>query len=116
MGTVEVALIIHGAGLDEISPLGRSKIIEVRNTNVNSPGEGEEQARHRQADRQTHGRGVRRVRAWCLLSGPKKYEKKVYELDPESLGVPTCTIEDLKGGGWGGEGAMPCLWSLWVGA
>lgn len=54
MGTVEVALIIHGAGLDEISPLGRSKIIEVRNTNVNSPGEREE-AGHRQPDRHMAG-------------------------------------------------------------
>lgn len=49
---------------------------------------------------------MRRVRAWCLLSGPKKYEKKVYELDPESLGVPTCTIEDLKGGRRGGHAVL----------
>jgi anthranilate phosphoribosyltransferase len=26
------------------------------------------------------------------------YEKKVYELDPAALGIPPCTIEDLKGG------------------
>ena len=32
VGKVEHAVIIHGCGLDEISPLGPSKIVEVRNT------------------------------------------------------------------------------------
>lgn len=30
--------------------------------------------------------------------GVPTYEKKVYELDPAALGIPPCTIEDLKGG------------------
>lgn len=38
MGTVDRALIIHGAGLDEISPLGPSRIIEVRNTAPGTQG------------------------------------------------------------------------------
>lgn len=32
MGYVEHGVIVHGAGLDEISPLGPSKIIEIKNT------------------------------------------------------------------------------------
>lgn len=38
IGTVDVGLIIHGAGLDEISPLGPSKIVEIRNVNAGKPG------------------------------------------------------------------------------
>jgi anthranilate phosphoribosyltransferase len=39
MGKVDAALVIHGSGLDEISPLGPSTIIEIRNKNTHSPGE-----------------------------------------------------------------------------
>jgi anthranilate phosphoribosyltransferase len=35
---VDRALIIHGAGLDEISPLGPSRIIEIRNTAAGTQG------------------------------------------------------------------------------
>lgn len=38
MATVDRALIIHGAGLDEISPLGPSRIIEIRNTAAGTQG------------------------------------------------------------------------------
>jgi hypothetical protein len=38
IGTVDVGLIIHGAGLDEISPLGPSTIVEIRNVNMGKPG------------------------------------------------------------------------------
>lgn len=37
VGRIEHAVIIHGAGLDEISPLGPSTIVEIRNTAA--PGE-----------------------------------------------------------------------------
>jgi len=66
IGTVDRALIIHGVGLDEISPLGPSTIVELRNV---SP-EGE----------------------------PRRYEKKTYEFDPLTCGVPRCEIGDLRGG------------------
>ncbi len=32
VGYIEHGVIVHGAGLDEISPLGPSKVIEIRNT------------------------------------------------------------------------------------
>lgn len=32
VGYIEHGVIVHGAGLDEISPLGSSKVIEIRNT------------------------------------------------------------------------------------
>lgn len=31
MGYIEHGVIVHGAGLDEISPLGKSKVIEIKN-------------------------------------------------------------------------------------
>lgn len=34
MGYIEHGVIVHGAGLDEISPLGPSKIIEIKNIAV----------------------------------------------------------------------------------
>jgi anthranilate phosphoribosyltransferase len=68
VGRVDHAVIIHGCGLDEISPLGPSSIVEIRNTAP--PGK------------------------------PKVYDVQEYELDPlTDLGVPRCTLDDLKGGG-----------------
>ena len=32
IGTIEHAVVVHGCGLDEISPLGASTIYEIRNT------------------------------------------------------------------------------------
>ncbi len=66
IGTVDRAIIIHGVGLDEISPLGPSTICELKN--VAPPG-------------------AKRI-----------YEKRTYEFDPLSVGVPRCKIEDLRGG------------------
>jgi len=67
VGRVEHAVIIHGCGLDEISPLGPSTMLEIKNTAA--PGE------------------------------PKVYDEKIFEFDPESIGIPRCTLDDLKGGG-----------------
>ena len=66
VGRVEHAAVIHGVGLDEISPLGPATILEVKNV---AP-EGE----------------------------PKVYVKNTYSLDPLDLGIPRCTLLDLKGG------------------
>jgi len=43
MGQVEKAIVVHGAGLDEISPLGSSRVIEIRNINKDLKGEEEEE-------------------------------------------------------------------------
>jgi len=67
LGQVEHAVVIHGCGLDEISPLGSSTIFEIKNIAGKS-------------------------------SKVKKYETKRFEFDPLSVGIPRCTIEDLKGG------------------
>lgn len=67
VGRVEHAVIIHGCGLDEISPLGPSTILEIKN--ISPPGE------------------------------PRVYREIEFEFDPESIGIPRCGIEDLKGGG-----------------
>ncbi len=66
VGYIDHGVVIHGCGLDEISPLGPSSIIEIKNTAA--PGE------------------------------PRKYDVKKYDFDPLDVGVPRCTVEDLKGG------------------
>ena len=66
VGYIDHGVVIHGCGLDEISPLGPSSIIEIKNTAA--PGE------------------------------PRKYDVKKFEFDPLDVGVPRCTVEDLKGG------------------
>jgi len=72
VGRIEHAVIIHGCGLDEISPLGPSHILEVRN--VTPTGEQQSQTR--------------------------VYEVKEYDFDPlTAVGVPRCQLIDLKGGG-----------------
>ena len=60
-------MVIHGIGLDEISPLGPCKIFELKKTGVDS-------------------------------NGKNIYERKDYEFDPLSVGIPRCELEDLKGG------------------
>ena len=67
VGRVEHAVIIHGVGLDEISPLGPATILEIKN--VAPPGE------------------------------TKRYETNTFEFDPLTVGIPRCTLVDLKGGG-----------------
>mmetsp|Transcript_5508 Transcript_5508/g.7575 ORF Transcript_5508/g.7575 Transcript_5508/m.7575 type:complete len:398 (+) Transcript_5508:52-1245(+) len=66
VGYIDHAVVIHGCGLDEISPMGPSKIVEVKN--VAAPGK------------------------------PKRYRTRTMTFDPKSLGIPRCTVEDLKGG------------------
>lgn len=67
IGKVEHGVVIHGVGLDEISPLGPSSIVEIKN--VALPGE------------------------------PKVYERKTLSFDPlDAVGVPRCTVDDLRGG------------------
>ena len=67
VGFVEHGVVIHGVGLDEISPLGPASIVEIKNTAP--PG------------------------------APKQYETTEYAWDPlEKVGVPRCTLDDLKGG------------------
>jgi anthranilate phosphoribosyltransferase len=69
IGKVEHAVVIHGCGLDEISPLGPSRVVEIRNT------------------------------AEAAFDEAKVYSTTEYEFDPLSVGIPRCTLEDLKGGG-----------------
>lgn len=66
LGHIEHGVVIHGCGLDEISPLGASSIFEIRNTAA--PGK------------------------------KKVYETKHYKFDPLSVGIPRCSVKDLKGG------------------
>ena len=67
VGHIDHAVVIHGVGLDEISPLGPATIVEIINTAP--PGEA------------------------------KAYETKTFTLDPlDDLGIPRCTLLDLKGG------------------
>lgn len=55
---VERALVVHSAGMDELTPLAPAIVIEASGGKAGKP----------------------------------------YELDPRKLGIPPCTIEDLKGG------------------
>jgi anthranilate phosphoribosyltransferase len=66
LGQVEHAVVVHGCGLDEISPMGASTVFELRNT--------------------------------APRGEPKTYVTSRYSLDPLTLGVPRCTVEDIRGG------------------
>jgi len=66
IGSIEHGVVVHGCGLDEISPLGESTIFEIRNT--------------------------------AAAGRPKVYETRKYQFDPLSIGIPRCTLLDLKGG------------------
>jgi len=66
VGNIEHGVVVHGCGLDEVSPLGGSTIFEMRNT--------------------------------APQGQPRKYETKRYMFDPKDIGIPRCTIADLKGG------------------
>merc|ERR1711935_1091660 len=66
IGNVDHGVVIHGVGLDEISPLGPCTILEIKNTAA--PGE------------------------------PKKYTKTQISFDPLDVGIPRCTVDDLRGG------------------
>lgn len=68
MGRVDHAIVLHGVGLDEISPLGPSTIVEIRNI-ITDPSNNE-----------------------------KVYEQKAYTFDPLDVGIQRCTIQDLQGG------------------
>lgn len=68
VGRVDHAVIIHGVGLDEISPLGPATLLEIKNVAPEGASE-------------------------------KVYETRTFEFDPESIGIPRCQLEDLKGGG-----------------
>jgi len=73
MGTVDHAVVIHGQGLDELSPLGPCDVVELK-----AIVEEEEEPRE---------------------GKKKKYHRSRWSLDPlADLGVPRCTLEDLKGG------------------
>jgi anthranilate phosphoribosyltransferase len=67
VGNVDHAVVIHGVGLDEISPLGPATILEIKNI----AKEGE----------------------------PKQYQERQFEFDPLDVGIPRCSLADLKGGG-----------------
>lgn len=66
VGRVDHCVVIHGCGLDEISPVGPATIWEIKN----EAPKGE----------------------------PKVYSEKKSSFDPLDVGIPRCTIEDLKGG------------------
>jgi len=66
VGNIEHGVVVHGCGLDEVSPLGGSTIFEMRN--IAPAGQA------------------------------RKYETKRYTFDPKDIGIPRCTIADLKGG------------------
>eukprot|EP01035_Chromulina_nebulosa_P019205 gene19205-25055_t len=67
LGHIDHGVIVHGCGLDEISPLGPSTIVEINSNGVDELGN-------------------------------KKYISNRYSFDPLDVGIPRCTIEDLKGG------------------
>ena len=53
-------------GLDEISPIGPSQIVEIKNT--------------------------------AAKGKKRQYEKKTFTFDPLDVGIPRCSVLDLKGG------------------
>lgn len=63
INVVEHAVVIHGVGLDEISPLGPCTVIELKKNQEKGD-----------------------------------YQRTKWTLEPLDLGIPRCTLEDLKGG------------------
>jgi anthranilate phosphoribosyltransferase len=66
IGSVDHGVIVHGCGLDEISPLGPSTIVEIK-----------------------------AIYASNVKTG---YSKERYEFDPLTIGIPRCSLLELKGG------------------
>lgn len=61
IGVVDHAVVVHGVGLDEVSPLGPCTVLE-------------------------------------LVKENGAYQRHQWTLDPADLGIPRCTLEDLRGG------------------
>ncbi|KAJ8609242.1 hypothetical protein CTAYLR_008055 [Chrysophaeum taylorii] len=74
IGVVDHAVVIHGVGLDEISPLGPCTVLELKK-NKNRAGSSSSSS-----------------------SSSSSYEKTKWTLEPLDFGIPRCTLEDLKGG------------------
>eukprot|EP00633_Aureoumbra_lagunensis_P004296 CAMPEP_0197316090 /NCGR_PEP_ID=MMETSP0891-20130614/40912_1 /TAXON_ID=44058 ORGANISM="Aureoumbra lagunensis, Strain CCMP1510" /NCGR_SAMPLE_ID=MMETSP0891 /ASSEMBLY_ACC=CAM_ASM_000534 /LENGTH=390 /DNA_ID=CAMNT_0042805389 /DNA_START=8 /DNA_END=1177 /DNA_ORIENTATION=+ len=70
IGRVDHAVVIHGVGLDELSPLGPCTVLELK-------------------AKSNSGKNL----------GLKEYDVSKWILDPlDDLGIPRCTLDDLKGG------------------
>jgi len=79
VGKVDHAVVIHGCGLDEISPLGKSKVVEIKNTAP--PGEPKEYVQSEYEFDPESAAGVPRCELADLKGGgPEENARKFQEV------------------------------------
>ena len=102
VGFVDHGVVVHGCGLDEISPLGASTIMEIKN--VAAPGAPKKYDTKMCVDTCPSVLGLsfqvlsRRALFCASLFFPRSRWCS-FNFDPLSIGIPRCAIADLKGGG-----------------
>jgi anthranilate phosphoribosyltransferase len=88
VGRIDHAVIVHGVGLDEISPLGPAEILEV--------SWYETTWFTRQKYHLIFSFQIKNI---APGGESKVYEEKQFIFDPLDIGIPRCDLLDLKGGG-----------------
>ncbi len=96
VGKVDHVAVIHGGGLDEISPLGPAKIIEVRwNQNLSLNCMFLTSRQHSSIVNSSIPTQIKNIAPPGEI---RNYTTRTYQFDPLTVNIPRCKVEDLRGG------------------